>query len=240
MHGYKQNDIYGTWHPSGFHGHFRSKSREDFTIPYRQKAKPPPPMKFLNRSSVRSNDHLFSRHDNRNVHSATMGDLEMHFNHGLGKRKSAAGARQRYKDTSSLLRWSDEPRFTPTSSYKSDFLSQPLPQTRIVNKTEPVHIRRHLALRRTLLRSDSAHPAVGAPPLLAWNVPDKGTYAKPCIGPERNRDLAPRETTHRAASGESSSKLSRKSCSPEKRTFENANYDNNLSHVIETVTKLDL
>ena len=67
--------------PSGYHGHFRSKSRQEFTIPYREKAKPPPPTKFLNRSSARSTDHLFSRHDNRNVHASTMGDLEMHFSH---------------------------------------------------------------------------------------------------------------------------------------------------------------
>ncbi|XP_015761604.1 PREDICTED: uncharacterized protein C3orf84-like [Acropora digitifera] len=71
-------DIRGTWFPSGFHGHFRSKSRSEFNIPYRHRAKPVPPEKFLNYAAERSNRHLFSRHDNRHAHS-DMGDLETYF-----------------------------------------------------------------------------------------------------------------------------------------------------------------
>ncbi|KAK3750193.1 hypothetical protein QZH41_015417, partial [Actinostola sp. cb2023] len=73
------NDISGSWFNSGFHGHFRSKTRTDFTVPYRERAKPQPPQKFLNLARERSNRHLFSRHDNRNAHS-NMGDLEAFFN----------------------------------------------------------------------------------------------------------------------------------------------------------------
>lgn len=40
--------------PSGFHGHFRSKSRSEFTIPYRHRAKPCPPEKFMNYAKVSS------------------------------------------------------------------------------------------------------------------------------------------------------------------------------------------
>ena len=38
--------------PSGYYGHFRSKSRNDFVCEYRQLARPQPPDKFLNRAKV--------------------------------------------------------------------------------------------------------------------------------------------------------------------------------------------
>ncbi|XP_078399033.1 uncharacterized protein LOC144681304 [Cetorhinus maximus] len=41
--------ITGTWFPTGFHGHTRSKSRNDIFQEYRQQAKPPPPEKLIKR-----------------------------------------------------------------------------------------------------------------------------------------------------------------------------------------------
>ena len=39
-------------HPSGFHGHFRSKSRNDIDYSFRHNAKPPPPQLFYERAQV--------------------------------------------------------------------------------------------------------------------------------------------------------------------------------------------
>lgn len=48
--------IYGLifQYPTGYYGHFRSKSRADFVCEYRQLARPVPPKKFVVRSKVRS------------------------------------------------------------------------------------------------------------------------------------------------------------------------------------------
>lgn len=154
---------------------------------------------------------------------------------GLGKRKSVTGASQRYKDTSSLLRWSEEPRFSPVSSYRADFLSQSLPQTKIVNVSEPVHSRSHLALRRRQIRADPKALPIRTAPLLAWNVPDKSTYEKPCVGSERTRN-----SVFETMSRENSGKLCRQSRTCDQVAYGNNPNDSNLSHVIETVTKLDL
>ncbi|XP_064633026.1 uncharacterized protein LOC135491226 isoform X2 [Lineus longissimus] len=77
------NHTSGSWFPSGFHGHFRSKSRNDFICEYRQLAKPQPPKKFLRRAQENPGRHLFSRHDNR--HSFLTDAL--YFEEGLGRRR---------------------------------------------------------------------------------------------------------------------------------------------------------
>ncbi|CAH1784712.1 unnamed protein product [Owenia fusiformis] len=73
----------GTWFSSGYHGHFRSKSRNDFVNEYRQKAKPKPPGKFTVRVKSGHREHKFSKHDNR--HSFLQDAL--YFEEGLGKKK---------------------------------------------------------------------------------------------------------------------------------------------------------
>ncbi|KAL8563765.1 hypothetical protein ACOMHN_058280 [Nucella lapillus] len=77
-------EIMGSWFPSGYYGHFRSKSRNDFVCEYRQLAKPPPPDKFLRRSREPCNRHVFSTHDNRN---SFMTDA-LYFEQGLGRKRS--------------------------------------------------------------------------------------------------------------------------------------------------------
>lgn len=232
MQQYSQGEIYGTWYPSGFHGHFRSKSRLEYTVPYREQAKPPPPSKFLDRAQVRSTDHLFSRHDNRNSHTCGMGDLESYFSHGLGKRKVLAGAAQRNKDTSGLLAWSaDSPSSGRISSYRSDF-SNTAPQwqqQRLMNQTEPVHNRSNLRLHRRQRRPITGMQTDRTAPLLAWNEPNDRTYMKPCIG------------THRKALS-TSRVLSRPESDTGTRPLQNSvnRIEAGNNCVIETVSRLEL
>ncbi|XP_001634640.2 uncharacterized protein LOC5514453 [Nematostella vectensis] len=177
-------DLTGSWYNTGFHGHYRSRPRTDFAIPFRQRVKPAPPQKFLNYSKERSNSHLFSRHDNRNTHS-DMGDLETFFGMGLGKRKytraSAGIATQHTKSTQDLITWRGNENDSMVSTYRTHFEKNPA-ITPIINETEPVHIRSNLNLRRRQLRAASAPPTRQAPPLLAWNEPDEAFYAKPGVG----------------------------------------------------------
>ncbi|XP_035677511.1 uncharacterized protein C3orf84-like [Branchiostoma floridae] len=69
----------GAWFPTGYHGHFRSKSRNDFLQEFRRRARPQPPSKFITRIRERPTSHTFSHHDNKNAfvndgyHIATAG-----------------------------------------------------------------------------------------------------------------------------------------------------------------------
>ncbi|KAJ8047517.1 hypothetical protein HOLleu_06542 [Holothuria leucospilota] len=73
----------GSWFSSGYHGHFRSKPRNDFTNRYRQESKPSPPQKFVRRIQDRPSHHNFSHHDNRFSFLNTVTS----FQDGLGKKK---------------------------------------------------------------------------------------------------------------------------------------------------------
>ncbi|XP_067908044.1 uncharacterized protein [Heterodontus francisci] len=59
--------ITGSWFPTGFHGHARSKSRNDIFQEYRQQAKPPPPEKLIKRLRESPLKHNFSKHDSQRV-----------------------------------------------------------------------------------------------------------------------------------------------------------------------------
>lgn len=177
------DDIRGTWFPTGFHGHFRSKSRSEFTIPYRQRAKPCPPRKFLNYATERSNRHLFSRHDNRHAHS-DMGDLETYFGMGMGKRKYLQpGQTQHTRSTQDIITWRGNECPNPSTTYRSDFPSGSRTSSRGYNESEPIHVRSNLELRRRHLRAASAPPSQRrTAPLLAWNEPDDALHGKPGVG----------------------------------------------------------
>ncbi|XP_022098873.1 uncharacterized protein LOC110983705 [Acanthaster planci] len=73
----------GSWFPTGYYGHFRSKSRNDFVNEYRQQAKPSPPEKFCRKLQTRPTAHQFSHHDNRFSFLNTVTS----FQDGLGKKK---------------------------------------------------------------------------------------------------------------------------------------------------------
>ncbi|XP_041457889.1 uncharacterized protein LOC121410089 [Lytechinus variegatus] len=73
----------GSWHSTGYYGHFRSKHRNDFINQYRQQAKPSPPQKFHDMITDRPSTHHFSHHDNRFSFLNTVDS----FQGNLGKRK---------------------------------------------------------------------------------------------------------------------------------------------------------
>ncbi|XP_026695743.2 uncharacterized protein LOC100175394 [Ciona intestinalis] len=77
-------DIVGTWYPSGYYGHFRSRTRNDILQDYRHAASPTPPSKFYNRVRKSPNKHLFSNHDNRHSFPTDAS----YFDTGLGRRKA--------------------------------------------------------------------------------------------------------------------------------------------------------
>lgn len=77
------DNLIGSWHPRGYHGHFRSKSRIDLSNLYRQKAKPSPPNIFLKRQNDDATKHNFSKHDNRQ----DILNNPLVFGSGLGKKK---------------------------------------------------------------------------------------------------------------------------------------------------------
>ncbi|CAF1297670.1 unnamed protein product [Rotaria magnacalcarata] len=57
--------VMGSWFPTGYYGHFRAKSRIDICNDFRQLARPDPPRKFLERQNSEASTHKFSQHDNK-------------------------------------------------------------------------------------------------------------------------------------------------------------------------------
>ncbi|XP_072025305.1 uncharacterized protein [Amphiura filiformis] len=85
-------DSQGTWYPSSFHGHFRSKHRNDFVNEYRQQAKPSPPGKFVRRLTSASTHTVLSHHDNRFSFLNTVTS----FQDGLGKKKVDSNIKSKF------------------------------------------------------------------------------------------------------------------------------------------------
>lgn len=113
-------DIQGSWFPTGFYGHFRSKSRTDFVCEYRQLARPIPPRKFVARSKEPTRRHVFSHHDNR---QAFLNDALI-FQQGLGRRRVPNSTYQFKHD---FITWMPEREFVEksrplASTYKVDFM----------------------------------------------------------------------------------------------------------------------
>jgi len=86
--------ITGSWNSTGLHGHVLAKERGDVRDLYRQLAKPQQPCVFQKRIQRPSDEHVFSKHDNRNAIS--------HLEAGFGKRKLSSWNTQGQKD---LLMW---------------------------------------------------------------------------------------------------------------------------------------
>lgn len=92
-------DTIGSWYNSGYHGHFRSKSRNDFICEYRQLAKPQPPKVFYKRTQQPVSGHIFSKHDNRH---SFMNDA-LYFEQGLGRKRIQTKNTNRFNED--LLTW---------------------------------------------------------------------------------------------------------------------------------------
>ncbi|XP_070559162.1 uncharacterized protein [Ptychodera flava] len=141
----------GSWYPSGFHGHFRSKIRNDFVNDYRQQAKPSPPLKFVKRLSEKPSGHQFSHHDNRFSFLNTVTS----FQDGLGKRKLQGKHTNIFRPD--FIAWVPHTReireMGPSvSSYRNDFketLSAPV----------------HQILIDSVKRPNTANPIVPQPPI---------------------------------------------------------------------------
>lgn len=125
-------DIVGSWFPSGYHGHFRSKSRPDFLCEYRQLARPQPPDKFYNRATQPARKHVFSHHDNR---QAFLNDALI-FQQGLGRRRVPNST---YNFKQDFITWMPEREFVErsrplTSTYKIDFMKKAAKNQLIVQR----------------------------------------------------------------------------------------------------------
>ncbi|XP_050996443.1 uncharacterized protein C3orf84 homolog [Acomys russatus] len=128
-----QGALIGSWHNSGFYGHYRGQVKSESAGEYRLAAKPPPPEVFLQRCEEPARQHFFSKHDNRTSFDKGPYCLLQ----GIGRRKDLERLWKRH----TFLRWapcelelSQQPPLE--SSYQTDFRSgtelSRLPQ-RLVN-----------------------------------------------------------------------------------------------------------
>ncbi|KAL3852429.1 hypothetical protein ACJMK2_016068 [Sinanodonta woodiana] len=117
--GYLQPRFQEIGFSSGYHGHFRNKSRNDFVNEYRQLAKPQPPKRFLQRARQPARGHAFSHHDNK---QSFLNDA-LYFEEGLGRRRVPNSTYQFKQD---FMTWMPEREFIERSrpvlsTYRIDF-----------------------------------------------------------------------------------------------------------------------
>ncbi|XP_075241817.1 uncharacterized protein LOC142336784 [Convolutriloba macropyga] len=86
-------DVVGSWFPSGYHGHFRNRSRTTVTNEFRQKARPTPPEVFSRRFREIRLRNPFTSHDNK---SALILDATG-FGQGVGKKRIETPCASRYQ-----------------------------------------------------------------------------------------------------------------------------------------------
>ncbi|XP_005074995.1 uncharacterized protein C3orf84 homolog [Mesocricetus auratus] len=113
-----QRALIGSWHNSGFYGHYRGQVKSESAAEYRLAAKPPPPAVFLQRCEEPVRQHFFSKHDNRTSYDKGPYCLLQ----GIGRRKDLERLWKRH----TFLRWgpcelelSQQPPLV--SSYQTDF-----------------------------------------------------------------------------------------------------------------------
>ncbi|XP_038668575.1 uncharacterized protein C3orf84-like [Scyliorhinus canicula] len=125
--------ITGTWFPTGFHGHTRSKSRNDIFQEYRQQAKPPPPEKLIRRLRESPLKHNFSKHDSQRVFHDSATYLEN--SKTKCRAKTAFGRSSEFKKD--LISWipiqtERQQQWPLISTYKADFWHHRNPQSTAV------------------------------------------------------------------------------------------------------------
>ncbi|XP_058534664.1 uncharacterized protein C3orf84 homolog [Ochotona princeps] len=119
-----QSALIGSWHNSGFYGHYRGQFKSESAREYRLAAKPQPPAAFLQRCQEPVQQHFFSKHDNRTSFDKGPYCLLQ----GIGRQKDLQRLWQRH----TFLRWApcelELSRQRPLeSSYQSDFRTTPEP-----------------------------------------------------------------------------------------------------------------
>ncbi|XP_008258870.2 uncharacterized protein C3orf84 isoform X4 [Oryctolagus cuniculus] len=117
-----QSALVGSWHNSGFYGHYRGQFKNESAREYRLAAKPQPPTAFLQRCQEPVQQHFFSKHDNRTSFDKGPYCLLQ----GIGRRKDLQRLWQRH----TFLRWApcelELSKQQPLeSSYQSDFRTGP-------------------------------------------------------------------------------------------------------------------
>ncbi|XP_069865522.1 uncharacterized protein C3orf84-like isoform X2 [Dipodomys merriami] len=125
--GQMQSALVGSWHNSGFYGHYRGQVKNESAGEYRLAAKPKPPAVFLKRSQEPAKQHFFSKHDNR----ISFDKGPYWLLQGIGRRKDLERLWQRH----TFLRWAPNElelsRQRPLkSSYQVDF--RPGPQLGLI------------------------------------------------------------------------------------------------------------
>ncbi|XP_054450580.1 uncharacterized protein C3orf84 homolog [Pteronotus mesoamericanus] len=119
-----QSALVGSWHNSGFYGHYRGQFKSESAREYRLAAKPQPPAVFLQRSQEPAQQHFFSKHDNRTSFDKGPCCLLQ----GIGRRKNLERLWQKH----TFLCWAPcELEFHQQrpleSSYQANFRSGPGP-----------------------------------------------------------------------------------------------------------------
>nr|XP_004664224.2 uncharacterized protein C3orf84 homolog [Jaculus jaculus] len=115
-----QSALVGSWHNSGFYGHYRGQVKSESAEEYRFAAKPQPPAVFLQRCQEPVEQHYFSKHDNRTCFDKGPYCLLQ----GIGRRKDLERLWQRH----TFLRWAPcelelSQQQPLKSSYQTDFQS---------------------------------------------------------------------------------------------------------------------
>ncbi len=124
-------NIIGSWNKEGFHGHSRSKPRNEFSAQFRLSARPSPPEKFKIRLKSSATKHIFSEHDNR---QAFLNDPEL-FSKGMGKKKIETINKSRWNPE--FIAWENEcGRGAPhkNSLYQRDYCNMTVPPRLLQNR----------------------------------------------------------------------------------------------------------
>ncbi|XP_045386204.1 uncharacterized protein C3orf84 homolog [Lemur catta] len=117
-----QSALVGSWHNSGFYGHYRSQFKSESAGEYHLAAKPQPPAVFLQRCQEPAQQHFFSKHDNR----TSFDKVPYCLLQGIGRQKDLERLWQRH----TFLRWAPfemelRQQGPLESSYQADFQPGP-------------------------------------------------------------------------------------------------------------------
>lgn len=108
----------GSWFPTGYYGHHRSKPRHDLYQEFRRSARPIPPKRFIKWVRKSPDLHNFSNHDNKHSFPTDAS----YFDTGLGRRRGEEKFTMFRPD---LIHWMPHAKelrgVIPASSYRSDF-----------------------------------------------------------------------------------------------------------------------